>query len=231
MPTAQESNIEDFAYDYLRAYYQKRQDIKTLTVDKAEKTKEGAVADGLFSFMNSDKSVLTASLHTRASKSIAMLLKRYKKRGLSKLRYVTGTLFMAGTVYMGLQLGHWLAFTLLPVLVAITTFLLHSLLEKRYLQNKITAMVDEVRKLPANEQWLGISISSLTFRQNGLAQHLLDTCQRRGIGVITVGKRAKVVLMQEPQAKVCRRGDFLSYYEAEPRIRKALQGDSFLRVA
>lgn len=74
-------------------------------------------------------------------------------------------------------------------------------------------------------------MSSLTFRNNSLASHMLAMCERRGIGVITVGKRAKVVLMQEPRTLTCRRGDFLSHYAAEVRIRKAVLGDSYLRVA
>ena len=127
----------------------------------------------------------------------------------------------------------WPALYMLPAAlsVAATGFALHSVLERNSLKNKLDRLLDSLKKLPADEQWLGISVSSLTFRHNSMATHLLDVCKRRGIGVITVGKRAKVVLMQEPVRQTCRRGDFLSYYEGEARIRKALSGDSFLRVA
>ena len=89
----------------------------------------------------------------------------------------------------------WPALYMLPAAlsVAATGFALHSVLERNSLKNKFERLLDSLKKLPADEQWLGISVSSLTFRHNSMATHLLDVCKRRGIGVITVGKRAKVV--------------------------------------
>ena len=231
MPNQRENNIEDFAFDYIQAYYKTRTGVETMLVDKAVRTRQGSVADGVFSFKNSEKSLFIASLSTKHSSKIATLLTDYKKNGLSKMRYIVAAFLFAAVLYAGFKTSHWGLLFLLPIVVALAGFVFCTMLEKKHLKQKAEHLLEDIMSLPADERWIGISISSLVFRNNDLAKHLLSTCQRRGIGVITVGKRAKVVLMQEPQTQTCRRGDFLSHYESEARIRKALLGESYLRVA
>jgi hypothetical protein len=233
MPTQRENNIEDFAFDYIQSHYATNAGVESLLVDKAERTKQGHVADGLFTFKNPENNIFVATLHTKTSPKIASLLIRFKSKGLSKLRFATASLIFSIAFLSGWQVGKWPVLYVLPaaLFIAAAGFVLHSVLEHNYLKNKMEHLLSDLKKLPADEQWLGISVSSLTFRQNSMAKHLLDVCERRGIGVITVGKRAKVVLVQEPKTQTCRRGDFLSYYEGDARIRKALLGDSYLRVA
>ncbi|MDX5422371.1 MAG: hypothetical protein LPK14_08970 [Hymenobacteraceae bacterium] len=231
MPSQRESKIEDFAFDYLQTYYTTQQHVKGILICKAEKTKHGAEADGLFAFKSSDSTPFVAAISFRDAPQLARILVTYKKKGLSRWRYVTAVALFAATFLISKPLG-FLPYTLgLSFITALAGLMLHSVLEKKHLKRRIEQVVDTLKKLPANEQWLGISISSLCFRNNSLANHLLQLCQRRGIGLITVGKRSKVVLMQEPATTTCRRGDFLSHYSSEQSIRKALQDDSMLRVA
>jgi hypothetical protein len=233
MPTQRESIIEDFAFDYIQSHYATNAGVKSILVDKAERTKLGHVVDGLFTFKSPENNLFVATLHTKTSPKIASLLIRYKTKGLSKFRFATAALLFTAAFLFGWQVGKWPVLYVLPtsLFIAAAGFVLHSVLERNYLKKKLENLLNDLKKLPADEQWLGISVSSLTFRQNSMAKHLLDICKRRGIGVITVGKRAKVVLVQEPTTQTCRRGDFLSFYEGEARIRKALLGDSYLRVA
>lgn len=231
MPNQRESNIEDFAFDYIQSYYTIRTGVETMIVDKAVRTRQGYVADGFFSFKNSENNLFIASLSTKNSARIASLLTGYKKNGLSKMRYLVAAILFAVALFAGFRTAQWALVFILPVVAALAGFILYTVLEKKHLKNKIEQLLEDIMSLPADERWLGISISSLAFRNNDLAKHLLSICQRRGVGIITVGKRAKVVLMQEPQTQTCRRGDFLSHYEAEERIRKAILGESYLRVA
>lgn len=233
MPHQRENLIEDFAFDYIPSYYATRTGAAKILADKAERTKQGHLADGLFSFQNPDKSLFVSSLSTKNSQRIGRILTTYKSEGLSKFRYATAALLLVVSLYISIKLAHLPYVYALPLAaaVALLAFVLHSILEKKNLKRKLEILLNDLKKIPADEQWLGLSVSSLTFRHNDLAKHLLAICQRRGIGVITVGKRAKVVQLQEPKTQICRRGDFLSLYEAEVRIRKTLLGDSFLRVA
>ncbi|MCJ8167251.1 hypothetical protein MKJ04_20590 [Pontibacter sp. E15-1] len=233
MPKNKETRIEDFAFDFLRSHYTTHMGARKILTGQAERTKQGHLVDGLFSFENPDKSLFIASLSTRNSADIATLLNSYKSDGLGKLRFGTAAFLLVSSLWVGIQAINLSVFYALPLalVIAFAGLVLHSFLLKIRLQKKIEVLLDDLKNAPADEQWLGISVSSLTFRRNELAQHLLHVCQRRRIGVITVGKRAKVVLLQEPQTQNCRRGDFLSHYESEVRIRKALLGDSYLRVA
>lgn len=233
MPNQRESLIEDFAFDHIQSYYATRTGTTKILADRAERTRQGHLADGLFSFQNPDKSLFVASLSTRNSPKIAALLTNHKNKGLSKRRYLSAGLLLLASLYLTIKVAQLPYIYALPIAVAVAAagFVLHSILEKKNLKRKLEHLLNDLKKTPADEQWLGISISSLAFRRNDLAKHLLTICQRRGIGVITVGKRAKVVQLQEPKTQTCRRGDFLSLYESETRIRKTLLGDSYLRVA
>jgi len=233
MPEPRENLIEDFAFDYIKSYYATRTGSEKILADKAERTKQGHLADGLFALQNPDKSIFIASLSTKNSPNIARLLTTYKTKGLGKMRFASAALLFVAALYIAIKVAGLSYLYALPAAAAVAAagFVLHSMLEKNRLQRKLEHLLNDLKKAPADQQWLGISISSLAFRQNELAKHLLSVCHRRGIGVITVGKRAKVVQLQEPVTQICRRGDFLSLYEAEVRIRKILLGDSYLRVA
>ncbi|MFD2514407.1 hypothetical protein ACFSRY_11060 [Pontibacter locisalis] len=231
MPTSRESKIEDFAYDYLQQYYTLQQGAKNVLVSKSEKSKNEAEVDGLFAFKDRDNSLFLATLYFRNTQSIAKLLTNYKKKGLSRTRYITPFILLAVSMLFTRQSENLVYAWVLPFVVAIAGYFLHSILEKNFLKRKLKTLVNSLDKQHANEKWLGISISSLYFRNNSLASYFLKYCQRKGIGLVTVGKRSKVVRMLEPRTSVCRRGDYLSYYINEESIRKALANETILRVA
>lgn len=231
MPNPQESRIEDFAFDYLQHYYKAQQGAKDVLIGRSEKSKQGVEVEGLFAFKHPDSSLFLATVTFKNSQSLAALLTAYKKEGLSKLRFVTPVLLLALGLYLNLRYDTAIYGIALSFIIAAGSFILHSYLLETYIKRRINTLVDELKRHHANEQWLGISISSLVFRNNSLANYFLKLCQRRGIGILTVGKRAKVVLMQEPRTNVCRKGDFLSHYVSEHNIRKAIQDDTILRVA
>lgn len=231
MPNPQESKIEDFAFDYLKGYYAAQQGAKNILVGRSEKNRQGVIVEGLFAFRQADNALFLATVTFKGTEHLASILTHYKKKGLSRLRYLTPAIILLSGFLLSLRLEAGITGFGLTALAAILGFVLHSVLTKVYLKHKITMLVDVLKLHQANEQWLGISISSLTFRNNSLANYLLKLCQRRGIGIITVGKRSKVVLVQEPRTNICRKGDFLSHYASEQSIRKAVQDDTILRVA
>lgn len=233
MSKHKESRIEDFAYDYLQTYYANRTGATTILTDKDEKTKKGYKADGLISFLTPEKTLFIATLSTSHSDKLVQLLTHYKAKGLSKLRFLTGGLFLAASFLAGwkMLLWPWWYALALGLLMGFVAFTAHTLLARKSLKSKVTRLVQHLSHLPADEQWLGLSISSLTFRNNTLAKHLLAICKQRGIGMITVGKRSKVVQLLEPVTQKPSNGDYLAKYESEVKIRKSLLGDSYLRVA
>ena len=231
MASQRASNINDFAFDFLRHHYATRFGTKQILVDKDEQTRQGDITQGLFALKKQDNALFIASLHTHASPQIANALTRYKQSGLSPLRYGTSFMLLLLALAVGWKVGLLLWGAASGIILAVSAFLLHTYLEKKLKTRRLLQWLDELKKTPADEQWLGLSISSLTLRHNYLAKQLLAACERRGIGVITVGQRSKVILMKEPKTMVCRRGDFLTHYQSDARIREALSGKTVLRVA
>ncbi|MBD1396905.1 hypothetical protein H9Q13_06990 [Pontibacter sp. JH31] len=230
MPGQGENTMDDHAFDYLGSYYAKRKKNSGLLINRLEQTRKGAWVDGLFAYRSEDNTFFAASLSTRQSGKLAALLSHYKRKGLGHSRFVTSVLLLAATAGIGYYLNLWLILWVMPLFVAVAGFVVHSALEKRRLQRQMLKSVDELKDFPADEQWLCIEVSSLSWRHNSLAEKLSALCERRGIGLITIGKRARITLHQEPRAVKCRRDDFLSYYVAEAAIRKTLT-DQFMRVA
>jgi len=225
-----DNRIENFAFDYLGAYYARQHHNKAPLVRKQEKTKQGYEVDGLFVLRKENNTFFTASLSYRQSDRLAALIKRYKRNGLGRERYITAGVVLFAVASTGYFTGAWFMAGALAVLAAITGFVLHSLLAKHRLKQHLARLANELRQAPGDERWLGISISSLYFRNNKFAKELVALCEHKGVGLITIGKRAKVVLMQEPRSRFCRRGDFLACYASEAAIRKDLS-DPFLQVA
>jgi len=231
MAHQQESKIEDFAFDFLKTYYTQQCAAKNILVSHDEKTKRGHAADGMLAFKKPDGEVIVASVSMQQSAALTTMLTNYKNSGLGKLRFLTPVILAAICFLVGKSMGNILVMFIAPVVVGPIGFILHTFLLKKYRLRQLAAMVDAVKNFPANEQWIGLSISSLTFRNNAIAKALQELCRDNGIGLLTVGKRCKVVLMQRPTNKACRRNDYLAYYTSEESIRKAINEDHVLRVA
>jgi len=232
MPSQKDSRIEDFAYSYLQSYYLKKNKGKNIYVFKAAQTKQGAEVDGLFTFLSTGNQLYTASLNTRCSTKVTGLLNSYKKNGLSKWRYATSILISAIIFFLLFQIINFYIAAIIALSVAIGTFFVHSILENRYKINVLKDIVTKMKnRMPADEKWVGLSMSSLSFRKNMLADVFLKLCEENGLGVITVGQRAKVVLKQEPKQEKCPSGDFLSYYNLESAVRTAVLTNTVLKVA
>ncbi|MEJ8756105.1 hypothetical protein WG947_03795 [Pontibacter sp. H259] len=231
MANQQESKIEDFAFDFLKNYYTQQYTAKNILVSQDEKTKRGHATDGMLAFKRPDNEVVVATVSMQQSAALTKMLMNHKSNGFGKLRFLTPLVLAAICFLIGRSAGNVLVMLIAPVIAAPLGFILHTFLLKKYRLRQLTALVDSIKQAPANEQWIGLSISSLVFRNNMLANVLQDLCRDNGIGLITVGKRCKVVLMQRPSHKPCRRADYLTYYTSEATIRRALNEDHILRVA
>lgn len=225
------SRIEDFAFTYLKIYYKQQHHADDVFVFIDEKSKNGATADGLFTFQTEKEPLFLAALNTDLFHKLSDLLITYKK---GKFKAFILTISILATAFAACA-SYWLsnnfaapAFSLMlfPVL-----YLCSLAIHWYFCKRKMMGLVNYLKRLPANEKWIGLSISSQAFKRNKLAESFLATCRDKGIGVITVGKRSKVVLMLEPKSYNRRSGDFLSFYKSEISIRKEVLGDKFMRVA
>src|SRR5690606_10064514 len=126
--------------------------------------------------------------------------------------FLTAALLFTVAALASYLAGQWLALVLLPAPLALAGFYAHSFLQKRRLHQQLRTIVDELKQIPAEHQWLGVQVSSLHWRGNRMAEHLSKLCERKGVGLVTIGKRSRLTLRQEPRTANCRRSDFLAYY-------------------
>lgn len=231
MANQHSNKIEDFAFDYLQKHYSQQCSPANVLVSHSEKAKRGTSPDGILTFKRDLNNVFVASVSMAQAADLTQVLTNYKKKGLGLLRFATPVILAIACFFLGKSLNNLLVMLISPVVVAPLGFMLHSYMLKKHYVGKVEKILNVVKHIPADEHWIGLSISSLTFRKNPLATILLDLCSKKGIGLITVGQRAKVVLMNKPERENCRRNDFLSYYVSEETIRKATLGDHVLRVA
>ncbi|MBC5775331.1 hypothetical protein H8S95_14725 [Pontibacter sp. KCTC 32443] len=231
MANQQVSKIEDFAFDYLKNYYTQQCYANNILVGQSEKTKRGNTTDGILAFKQTTGNVFVANISMQQSEALTNLVVNYKKNGLGWFRLITPLLVAAACFFIGRSTGNLLIMLIAPVIFAPFGFILHAYLLKKYRFRQVEKLVDQAKQYPANDQWIGLSISSLMFRKNLLATELLEVCNRKGVGLITVGQRSKVIMMKKPKSATCRRGDFLSHYASDENIRKAIEGDHVLRVA
>lgn len=224
--------MEDLAYNYLQSYYSTRFNSPTYTF-KDEKTKKGQFIDGLLALKEKDGAVFTASFQASGTENVARILKKYKKQGVSKWRFLSATLsatLVAALVFKVMAAG--LVYVIpATFIVLVASFTGHTILEKRFLKAQVLKSVETLKEMPANNLWLGITISSLVFRNNALATTLVEACKASGIGLITVGKRSKVVLHTKPDSSKKYYRDYLVHYASEATIRKVLDSDTAMKVA
>lgn len=224
------NRIEDQAVEFLGSYYAKHEKKSGLLINRLEPTQLGTFADALLAYQKHDNSFFAVSLNISASNKLARLLSVYKREGAGKARYFTAGLIFAAVAALCYMVGSWLALAALPVLLAVAGFVLHTKLRNRYIRQQLRAAVDQLKQQPADHQWLGVQVSSLCWRSNSMADYLSKLCERKGIGLLTIGKRSRLTLRQEPRLANCRRTDFLSYYTKGELLRREL-ADQFMRVA
>lgn len=233
MPTLHKSKIDDYAFDYLKNYYTQRHQAQDVFVFMDEKAKNGATADGLFTYCKADEDYsFVATLNTKSSDKLAALLTKFKKGNFLKVCYALTLLAVAAVAPVTFLFTENPIVTGILSLITVPLAYIACMLGHRFFcRRQLLNLVSTLKRLPANQKWIGISISSQAFRNNRLADSFLDICRQRGIGVMTVGKRSKVVLMLEPKTVTRRHGDFLSFYKSEMNIRKEALGDRIMRVA
>lgn len=230
MADKEEKNIGELVVEFLVTYYAKHEKKAGLLINRHVATQHGTFADALLAYQKHDNAFFVASLDISKSERIARLLRNYKQRGLGKGPYLTALLLLSASATFCYLQDMWLTLAVLPLLLAVAGSVVHALLRKRYLQKQLQAAVECLKQQPADHQWLALQVSSLNWRGNAMADYLSKLCERKGVGLLTKGKRGRLTLHQEPRMASCRRHDFLAYYLQGESLRKEL-GDQFMRVA
>lgn len=231
MASPRKTPAQHFALDFLREYYQPHAANKHIFSRPFIKTKRGHEADGLLAFQNKAEQVVTVAVEAKSAKNLNFISHR------STLETTLLQLIFAGIIaaafYAATPAGTWLKW-FFPVLAFVPSYFLCGYLFRKLLHNKLSKMLRQLSRCPADEKWLVLNLSSRKLSRNPWAEQIFDTCRAKGIGVLTIGERKKITIAQAAQQKPRRDGDFLSFYKQEKEIRQELinpAGYAAMRVA
>lgn len=222
-----ERYVQKAAIKWLTSYYG-QSDIQVVVSEKEVRVKSkdnlgSGRADGLIVAQFSDGTIYTASLEAKSSKTIFNISPFYRDGKWllhAVLVGVTG-LILAGLV--GWSVGGWFWACVFPLLAFVGVGFVYLMITYDYSHYRPIDVIAQVKRYPANEQWLAISTD--VYNQLGQEQGVLHKdCQKEGIGLIRVSAGQLVTLLEAPRAQSLPRGyqDYLACYAREKVIRAKL---------
>jgi hypothetical protein len=131
-------------------------------------------------------------------------------------------LILAGII--GWFIGGWFWVWIFPLLVFILTGFAYLLVTADFSHYRSVDVIAQVRRYPADEQWIGLSTD--VYNQLGTeGQRILHKdCQSKGIGLIRISSGGRVKSLEMPKLQNLPRGhnDFLFCYARAETVRKRL---------
>ena len=183
-------------------------------------------ADGLVASLMPDGTVHTAALEAKSARTLPNIMLRYGDGRWLLHALVAGLLGMAVAGSIGwLFGGTWLSRWMLPPVAFFAVGLACLRLTKEHARYRLIDVVRQVKRYPANEQWIAVSADAYNELDAALQDALLTDCRREGLGPLRVRSAGQVTLMEKPQSRTPPKGlgDFLACYARSYVIRRKLQ--------
>jgi len=202
-----EKYVQDVSLEYLRNYY-----IGKCNPDKMICQKEVMVkykgkrgrADGFIAFENEKQKYYTVSLEAKSHKTLKSLITQYKH-----ITTISIGLIILGLVFVFmfnlLYEYSWFIKTGISIFggIFICFGVFVFIVLKGYLMTH--NIIDQVKRYPANEQWVAFSKDSYNKLNSNNIFELKQSARRYGIGMIIVSKNKKIQIEIYPESNNTRR--------------------------
>jgi hypothetical protein len=183
-------------------------------------------ADGLVASLMPDGTVHTAALESKSARTLPSIMLRYGDGQWLLHALVAGLLGMVVAGSLGWFFSEtWLSRWILPVVAFFAVGFAYLLLTQEHARYRLIDVVRQVKRYPANEQWIAVSADAYNELDAALQDALLTDCRREGLGLLRVRSAGQVTLMEKPQSRTPPKGldDFLTCYARSDVIRRKLQ--------
>lgn len=181
-------------------------------------------ADGLVAVLLSDGTIFTASLEAKSSRTLFNLSPWYDdERWVLHILIAGGIgLLLAGIV--GWFIGTWFWMLVFPILTFFCVSFAYILLTHEHDRYQPIDVVRQVKRYPANEQWIAVSSDAYNSLDSKWREALCAACRREGIGLLRVQSAANISFLERPRLRKVPRGraDFLECYSRSSNIRRKL---------
>jgi hypothetical protein len=225
-----ERYVKKAAVNWLLDYYKQQPNVQVVISETEVRIKSNTKfgsgrADGLIVAKLLDGTIHTASVEAKSSKTLFNLSAFYEDDKWLLHAILVGVIGLILAGIIGWFIGGWFWVWAFPLLVFILTGFAYLLVTADFSHYRPVDVIAQVRRYPANEQW--IALSTDVYNQLGTeGQRILHKdCQKKGIGLMRISSGGKVISLEIPKPQNLPKGykDFLTCYARAEIIQKRLQ--------
>jgi hypothetical protein len=194
-----EKHVQRVALEWLASYYADKVGVQAVyaemeTVISANCKLGSGRADGLVASLMPDDTVYTAALEAKSARTLPNIKLRYGDMQWLLHALIAGLLGMVVTGSMGWFFSDswWLRWILPPVAFFAAGFA-YLLLTTEHARYRLIDVVQQVKRYPANEQWIAVSADAYNELDTALQEALLTDCRNEGLGLLAYGRRGQGV--------------------------------------
>jgi hypothetical protein len=195
----------------------------------SRKTKLGSGrADGLIAAQLLDGSIYTAAVEAKSARTIFNISLWYRDEKWILHALLVGGFGLVVTGIIGWLIGTWFWMWLFPILTFFIVGFAHLLFTFEHHRYQSIDVITQVKRYPANEQWIALSADAYNLLGNDLQQALRNSCRREGIGFLRIRSTTNLTLLESARRKNLPKGyaDFLACYARAASIRQKLQAQA-----
>ncbi|MBX3050671.1 MAG: hypothetical protein KF753_04295 [Caldilineaceae bacterium] len=158
-------------------------------------------ADGLVAILKQSGEIYTASLEAKSSRTWKSISASYSDRKWAFHILTVGILCLILGIYLGTLIDNTLWFWVLAIAIPLIGMFVYTLITAENKAYRTTGVIDQIRKYPANEQWIALSTDLFNRLSDGNRQLLLKDCRAYNIGILCVSPGRKVRCVFQPLRK------------------------------
>lgn len=222
-----EKHVQRVAVDHLTLHYQARDDALAVvgeieTVVRAGIKAGSGRADGLVVSQRRDGTIYTAALEAKSSRTLLNISPWYDDERWILHAILAGGFGILAAILAGWYVGSWIWMSIFTVVGFFGVGFAYLLVTREHNRYRLIDVVQQVKRYPANEQW--IAISSDAYNLLGPQQETLRLCCRReGIGLLQVRSINSAQHLEAARPRVNKkRMEFLEFYARSDIIRRKL---------
>lgn len=232
MPRGQlnEKHVQQVSVEWLVSYYRGKVGVEAVSAEREAGVRKHSDlgrgrADGLVAWLASDGTIGTAALEAKSSRTLSHITFRYLDGRLLLHALAAGVVGLLLAGFGGWLIGAWFWMWVFPIIVFFAIGLAHLLLAQEYSRYRATSVVHQVKRYPANEQWISVSTDAYNRLYPQERDALQAECKKEGIGLLRVspGRSPELIEAPRPRNMPKGQGDFLSCYARSETIRQKLR--------